>query len=388
MNLLTRWLAFPLLIVLLNSVAVRAQGSFLDELRLKRQPESPGDEEVPPRFSYATGVRHVAGDDETSIGADRIDASPLEPDPLFDDSVVMERLPEDSRTGHAQLEEPNAIAGFETTCAPDFDCCDAPLIRYRTTCFQGAQTSYGIIPASDTNGLGIRTFDLLGTFAVPFGSMDHVISFTPYFRMDQLNANPSLDVPDALYDTGVKAFWKKVQSERITTMVLFTPSVRSDFQSSDQAFKLFGMALLQWQVVPQKLSMTGGAIYTGRQDFPVLPAMGLYWTPSPVWKLDMQFPSPRLSRRLLKDGDKSETWAYLSGVFGGNTWAVRRAGGQDDQLTLRDLRLVLGVEHLLRENRGVFVETGWVFDRSLEYENTPGEIDLGDALLLRAGIQF
>ena len=49
---------------------------------------------------------------------------------------------------------------------------------------------------------------------------------------------------------------------------------------------------------------------------------------------------------------------------------------------------MLGVEHLLSENRGVFVETGWVFDRSLEYENTPGEIDLGDAILLRAGIQF
>lgn len=388
MNLLTRWLAFPLMIVLVNTVAVCAQSSFLDELRLKRQPESSGDEEVPPRFSYATGVRHDAGDDETPIGADRIDASPLEPDPLFDDSAVMERLPEDSRTGHAQFDGTNSIAGFGTACAPEFDCCEAPLIRYRTTCFQGAHTAYGIIPASDTNGLGIKTFDLLGTFAVPFGSMDHVISFTPFFRMDQLNANPSLDVPDALYETGVKAFWKKVQSERFTTMVLFTPSVRSDFQSSEQAFKLFGMALLQWQIVPQKLSMTGGAIYTGRQDFPVLPAMGLFWTPSPVWKLDIQFPSPRLSRRLLKDGDQSETWAYLSGVFGGNTWAVKRAGGLDDQLTLRDLRLVLGVEHLLRENRGVFVETGWVFDRSLAYENTPGEIDFGDAILLRAGIQF
>ena len=134
--------------------------------------------------------------------------------------------------------------------------------------------------------------------------MDHVISFTPFFRMDQLNANPSLDIPDSLYETGVRTFWKKVQSERFTTMVMLTPSVRSDFQTGEQAFKLFGMALLQWQIVPKKLSMTGGAVYTGRQDFPVLPAMGLYWTPSPVWKMDIQFPSPRLSRRLLKDGDR------------------------------------------------------------------------------------
>ena len=388
MNLLIRWIAFPLLIVLINTVAIGAQGSFLDELRIKRQPESFGERDVRQGFSNATGVPHDAGEAESSLNSDRLDAATLESDPQSDKSFALNRLPEDSLIGDAMLDDAAAVAGFETSCSPDFDCCETPLIRYRTTCFQGAQTAYGVIPGSDSNGLGIRTFDLLGTFAVPFGSMDHVISFTPFFRMDQLNADPSLDVPDALYETGVKTFWKKVQNERLTTMVLFTPSVRSDFQSRDQAFKLFGMALLQWKLVPDKLSMSGGAIYTGRQDFPVLPTMGLYWTPSPLWKLDIQFPSPRLSRRLLKDGDKSETWAYLSGVFGGNTWAVKRAGGQDDQLTLRDLRLVLGVEYLLRENRGVFVETGWVFDRSMEYENTPGQIDLGDAILLRAGIQF
>ena len=388
MILLTRWLAFPLLIVLFNTMAVCAQTSFLDELRILTQPDSFGDQDVPQTFSFAANVSKDADDVEASFWANRYDLTALEPEPQFNPPLIPDGLPKESWTGRAELDDPTAFAGFDTGCTTDIDCCDAPLIRYRTTCFQGAQAAYGVIPGGDADGLGIKTLDLLGTFAVPFGSMDHVISFTPFFRMDQLNAVPSLDVPDSLYETGVKSFWKKVQNERLTMMVLFTPSVRSDFQSSQQALKLVGMALLQWKLVPEKLSMTGGAVYTGRQDYPVLPAMGLYWTPSPLWKLDIQFPSPRISRRLLKDGDKSETWAYLSGVFGGNTWAVKRASGQDDQLTLRDLRLVLGVEHLLRENRGVFVETGWVFSRSMEYTNTPGQIDFGDAILLRAGIQF
>ena len=388
MILLTRWLAFPLLIVLFNTMAVCAQTSFLDELRILTQPDSFGDQDVPQTFSFAANVSKDADDVEASFWANRYDLTALEPEPQFNPPLIPDGLPKESWTGRAELDDPTAFAGFDTGCTTDIDCCDAPLIRYRTTCFQGAQAAYGVIPGGDADGLGIKTLDLLGTFAVPFGSMDHVISFTPFFRMDQLNAVPSLDVPDSLYETGVKSFWKKVQNERLTMMVLFTPSVRSDFQSSQQALKLFGMALLQWKLVPEKLSMTGGAVYTGRQDYPVLPAMGLYWTPSPLWKLDIQFPFPRISRRLLKDGDKSETWAYLSGVFGGNTWAVKRASGQDDQLTLRDLRLVLGVEHLLRENRGVFVETGWVFSRSMEYTNTPGQIDFGDAILLRAGIQF
>jgi len=357
MTLFLRWPILSLLIFLVSVPNVDAQNSFLDELRINAQ-------------------------------TDQRDPAELRTESLLTDSAATEELPEEFSSLEAEHKSVTSFAGFESGCTTDTNCCETPLVRFRATCFQGAQAAYGIISAGDSNGLGIQTVDLFGTFAIPIGSMDHVISFTPFFRLDQLNANASLDVPDSLYEAGVKSFWKKVVNERLTTMVLFTPSVRSDFQSSQDAFKLFGMALLQWHIFPDKLSMTGGVIYTGRQDYPVLPTMGLYWTPSPLWKLDIQFPSPRISRRLLKNSDKSETWAYLSGVFGGNTWAVKRTGGQDDQLTLRDLRLVLGVEHLLSGNRGVFVETGWVFSRSMEYANTPGQIDFGDAILLRAGVQF
>ncbi len=386
MKLFARWLIFSLLIVPINASA-RAEDSFLDELRLNSFSNLPSNTSANNNPSYDTAQ---SDDDslsiEESLSIDRMTA--LEPDPQFDDRRLATVREDETHTGRALLDDATSLTGREITCAPEFDNCDIPLIRHRGTCYQGTQVAYGAIPGSGVNQLGIKTFDLLGTFAVPIDGMDHVITFTPFFRMDQLNANPGVDVPDALYEAGVKSFWKKVVSEQLTTMVLFTPSIRSDFQSSQDAFKLFGMALLQWKLVPDKLSLTGGVTYTGRQDFPVLPMMGLYWTPSPLWKLDIQFPSPRLSRRLLKDGDTSETWGYLAGVFGGNTWAVQRASGTDDQLTLRDLRLVLGIEHLLTENRGVFVETGWVFSRSMEYENTPGQVDLGDALLLRAGIQF
>lgn len=379
MNLFARWLILSTLIIPIATAKARAQDSFLDELRLKSYSDLP--EESFTEASPGNGSPSFQPNDPS----DRLSA--LEPNAQLNDPRMIAGGNDELPTRPTLLDA-TSLAGCETSCAPEFDNCDTPLIRHRTTCFQGAQTAYGVIPGSSTNGLGIKTFDLLGTFAVPIDGMDHVITLTPFFRMDQLNANPGLDVPDALYEAGVKSFWKKVMNDRLTTLVLFTPSVRSDFQSSQDAFKLFGMALLQWKLVPDKLSMTGGAIYTGRQDFPVLPMMGLLWTPSPLWKLDIQFPSPRLSRRLMKDSGNSETWGYLAGVFGGNTWAVRRANGTDDQLTLRDLRLVLGVEHLLAENRGVFVETGLVFNRSMEYANTPGLTNFGDALLLRAGIQF
>jgi hypothetical protein len=171
-------------------------------------------------------------------------------------------------------------------------------------------------------------------------------------------------------------------------MILVTPSVRSDFQTSDNAFRLFGLGLLTWQWVPKTLSVSGGVVYTGRHDFPVLPAMGLLWTPSPLWKYDIQFPSPRISYRLAKSGSEHETWGYVSGVFGGNTWAVKRTGGVADELTLSDLRLVFGLEHLQPQNRSVFVEAGYVFNRSIEYTNTGFQQDLEAAMMLRMGVAF
>jgi hypothetical protein len=218
--------------------------------------------------------------------------------------------------------------------------------------------------------------------------MENVISFTPYIRADVLEAAAIFDVPDSLYDTGVKMFWKRPINDRLGSMVLVTPSIRSDFETNEGAFRLFGMALLTWQWVPRTLSVSGGVVYTGREDFPVLPAMGLLWTPSPEWRVDVQFPSPRISRRIRKNGGDSETWAYLGGVFGGNTWAVTRTGGAEDILTISDLRLVTGIEYLQRENRGFFAEVGYVFNRSIEYTNVPFQADLDSAVMLRFGVSF
>ncbi len=266
--------------------------------------------------------------------------------------------------------------------------CEIPLVRFRNACFQGAQASYGTLNDDAATGIAVRTLETNATFAIPLGSMENVISFTPYIRADALEAAAIFDVPDSLYDTGVKMFWKRPINDRLGSMVLVTPSIRSDFETNEGAFRLFGMALLTWQWIPKTLSVSGGVVYTGREDFPVLPAMGLLWTPSPEWRVDVQFPSPRISRRIRKNGGDSETWAYLSGVFGGNTWAVTRTGGAEDILTISDLRLVTGIEYLQRENRGFFAEVGYVFNRSIEYTNVPFQADLDSAVMLRFGVSF
>jgi hypothetical protein len=280
----------------------------------------------------------------------------------------------------------DAICG-EQDCELCGDC-EIPLVRHRNGFLQGVQVNYSSIGDDPATGIVVRTVDTSASFAIPLGSMDNLVSITPYFRADLLEAAAIFDVPDSLYETGVKVFWRRPISERLGSMILITPSVRSDFQTSDNAFRLFGLGLLTWQWVPKTLSVSGGAVFTGREDFPVLPAMGLLWTPSPRWRYDIQFPTPKISYRLAKSGCDHETWGYLGGVFGGNTWAVKRTGGVSDELTLSDLRLVFGLEHLQPQNRSVFVEAGYVFNRSIEYTDTAFQQDLDAAMMLRMGVSF
>jgi len=361
--------------LLLTAAQGFAQDSFLDELRIVDSPDFETGRTHRPRF-----LSSPQPDTESDSGRS---GYTTESGP----SKGMEPHEWDSQIHTVGAEEICASEGDATDCVPD-DLCDIPLVRFRETCYQGSQASYGWLGDDPDTGLAIRTLDTSANFAVPLGSMDHLITFSPFFRADVLDGTAALDLPDSLYEAGVKSFWRRPINDRLATIVVFTPSVRSDFQTSDGAFRLFGTGLLMWKWIPKKVVLSGGAIYTGRADFPVLPAMGLLWTPTPYWRMDLQFPSPRLSYRIGKDGAHSETWLYLAGVFGGNTWAVTRASGLADELTIRDLRLVTGIEHLLTKNRGVFLETGWVFNRSVEYTTVPLMQDLDSTYMLRAGISF
>lgn len=346
-----------------------SQDSFLNQLRLV-----PFEDEQSAAFHNVSRTSGGRADAE-AVPEERLFVSDMQPD-----------SPVQSTGYSADLicaEEGCTDEGGGVTAA-----IEVPLSRFRKSFFQGAYASYGTISDDPDSGIMVRTLETNGTFAVPLGSMENVITFTPYIRADLLDAAAVFDVPESLFDTGVKMFWRRPVHERLGSMVLVTPSVRSDFTTSEGAFRIFGLALLTWQWVPDKLSISGGAVHTGREDFPILPAMGLLWTPTPEWKFDAQFPSPRISHRLSRNAGKSETWAYLAGVFGGNTWAVTRADGASDELTLSDLRLVTGIEYIQSENRGVYAEIGYVFNRSLEYAIVPLEQELDSAVMMRAGISF
>ncbi|MFN3189279.1 MAG: hypothetical protein ACE361_02060 [Aureliella sp.] len=223
---------------------------------------------------------------------------------------------------------------------------------------------------------------------IPLGSFDNILAVTPGFRIDFIDADPSLDVPEELYLFETQFFYRRTIRDRLSAMAIFSPSVRSDLTTGDDAFRVFGLGLLTWDYYPDLLSLSGGVVFLGRADLPALPAVGLTWTPRRNLRLDLRFPESTLGYRLQKDGARSETWVRMGMGIGGNTWAATRNSGQSDLLSLRDIRLTTSIEKLKDGGGGWFIQSGYAFNRRVEFETAASEISLGDALLLEAGWRY
>lgn len=269
------------------------------------------------------------------------------------------------------------------------DPCETPIERYRKSFCQGAELRGGyLFDLGDAEGGMNQAFEeVRADFGIPLGSMDNLIGLRPYFRADQLQSLNSLDVPTALYNTGLNILHQRKWNPVFSSTVVVTPSIRSDFTTSSNAFRVFGLALMNWKC-RSDLTLSLGAVYFDRADFNLLPAFGVVWTPTPEWKIDATMPRPRIFHRLWKQGGEAEGWAYLGASIGGNTWAVTRDSGLTDELTIRDFRLMGGYEVIEKGNRGHFVEAGLAFGRTVEYERQDIELDLDAGLYLDAGIKF
>ncbi len=266
---------------------------------------------------------------------------------------------------------------------------ETPVQKFRNSFYQGSEVIGGyLLDAGDQlGGLDISSQEVRASFGLPLGSLDNILGLRPYFRVDHLNGPTGVAVPETLYDTGVAIFNQKTWRPRISTTLLLTPSVRSDFTTSENAFRLFGLGLVNWQA-REDLSLSLGVVYLDRADLSLLPAFGATWTPSPCWKIEATMPRPRIARRMWKNGGDSEAWAYVAGAIGGNTWGVTRTGNAKDELTIRDLRLLMGYEIIQAGNRGLYIEGGYAFDRSIEYERADIDVSLSDGLFFVAGWKF
>jgi hypothetical protein len=218
---------------------------------------------------------------------------------------------------------------------------------------------------------------------------------TSGYTFTQLEAPVQMDLPSSLHEVALGTAWMRRINDRWMARFMLSGAFASDLENtSSEAWQLRvgGFAIYrpnaQW-------SFTVGALATGRDDIPVLPAIGAIWEPSPEVIVNLMLPRPRISVLLADRGDRQH-WGYFGGGISGGAWAYDRASGQGDKLNYREWRIVLGWESKRPQPPGTFrpsgttfnAEVGYVLGRQFEFESNAPDISIGDALLLRAGVGF
>lgn len=255
--------------------------------------------------------------------------------------------------------------------------------RARYTYIVGGETKFNI------NDLELAT-----TATIPrFLQGNQPLRITPGFIFhfwDGPNSvlHPGYDMPAQAYSTYL-AFDHLTDTQYQSGLESnFTIGYYSDFSNtSSAAFRLTG-SLVGWTRLNCYTIGKFGVEYLDRVGTKILPAFGVYMTPNPDIRFDLFFPRSKLAHRLPNLNDY-EAWLYVNAEYGGGSWAIKRAGGMNDQVDINDVRTSLGVEWIGPRRVTGFFELGYVFERELLYrsdESAP--LALSDAFMLRTGFAF
>ena len=193
------------------------------------------------------------------------------------------------------------------------------------------------------------------------------------------------DLPPRLYTAQFDFRWFGQVATPVFYELAFMPAIFTDGENvGSDALRLQARGV-GYLAFSEQTQLVLGLTYLDREDFPVLPVVGVIHSPRDDLKLELVFPKPRVLKRVAVAPD-AETWAYVVGELGGGSWAIERQNGQDDIANYRDYRLLFGLERKRTDRWTAAIEAGYVFERELEYERGRGDFGPDNTVLLRLAL--
>jgi hypothetical protein len=257
----------------------------------------------------------------------------------------------------------------------------------RSGMFQGSLMRGTYIPRlSNAGGFGFSSHTKQLTLALPPFIKGSPILFSPGYTIHLLDGPGSTDAPPRLHDVELEFRWMNQLTCRWGIDTAIAPSYYGDFDNNDEAFRVTGRIIAAYSWSP-RLRLVGGVLFLGREDYPVIPIGGIAWEPTDDWNLELVIPRPRAYYRFYNNDVIEHRW-FVGGEFGGNTWAIDRAGGVHDKFTYSDLRLVTGWERKAKRGLTARLETGWVFNREVEYLSGVANFKPNDSFMIRGEAAF
>jgi hypothetical protein len=279
----------------------------------------------------------------------------------------------------------------------------------RSGTFQKLSFVNTYLPRMGSDGFGWYDAELTSVWGLPFPSKDAPLVITPGIATHWLDGPAGLDIPPQLHDVYTEFRWLPKIGDRFRADIAVQPGYYSDWDgSSVRAVRILGhgSGIYDWTPTFQ---LVLGVAYLDRPDIELLPIAGFIWKPNPDATYQIVFPTPRISWRLLADGNNpklyrmddslggpsgprwnwtSELWLYLGGELGGGTWAIRHSDGTSDLMSYSDWRVFAGLETKSLRTLSSHVEIGYVFHRYIRLTSTGDDDFVGNTLMARAGVNY
>ncbi len=264
--------------------------------------------------------------------------------------------------------------------------------------FQGPRLRHAWISDSDSgDAVEMHDTDASLVFAFPnFLYSGQPVYVAPSFGLHLLdgpNGSGGADLPPQLYDAFLDTGWQSDPTKLVGADVGLRVGVFSDFDAvNSESLRVIGKGLVTFRLTPYT-TVKAGVYYLDRNRVKLLPAGGVLYQPTAFTRYDFFFPQPKLSQYFTTLGTQ-DLWAYVGGDYGGGAWTIKRTNGEEDNIDINDIRLLVGLEwgrsDLIRAGRHTgFVEAGFVFDREVLYkENSQDDFTPGNTFMLRLGFGY
>ena len=259
---------------------------------------------------------------------------------------------------------------------------------YKSGFFQKLSFRGTWLDRNGVGGLGITELESLVTVGVPFPTRNSPLLITSGFNARLLDGPIAPELPSQLYDAYMEFRWLHKRDWGGMEFGV-TPGLYSDFeQNSDEALRIKGRAgtLYEWR---PDLKVVVGILYLDRRDINWLPVGGVIYTPTPDTRYELIFPRTKVGWRFAYDCvHLVEDWLYVGAEFAGDEWVFERTTGALDTMTMRDIRVRVGVERKRDGGGGHHLEVGYVLARELEFTSGVPQYEPDGTFMVRGGWAF
>lgn len=259
---------------------------------------------------------------------------------------------------------------FDTLLMEDFF--QTAVAPYRV--YRGSEATISVLPRSSRN-LGWTSLEW-----EPYLKRSQQKGLTGSIQHHFLNGPLLIDLPPRLHDFVLGYQHRGQIRERFSFDCAASIGIFSDFKGSAREGIRFPAHAVGIIHASHRADFVFGVDYLDRDDYPILPVLGISWHDLNYTALryDLVFPRPRIDFTT-NEGQRY----YLAGRLGGGTWDMEYPSGIGDVMTYRDFRILLGKESRYMDGSRHSFEIGYVLGRKLMMRQTLAELDFSNAMILR-----